>query len=285
MILSFHPCFSADEQIILGVRRPDDTDVEIMRRAKAILLPQNCSQGLFEAASSSCPYVFPNYVTRFRYPGKTGQKRLFENLCMPHPETCAWASVQEFERFDLEAGESPHPFPFCIKTDHGHEGEGVYLVRAKSEMRRVLNEMRLRERSGGGGFLSQAFVEGGGNVMRVVILAGRHVTYWKRPPQAETLITTVSQGAVIDHAWRPELQKRASALAHDLTERTGINLAAIDFVFPLSEEDPEPLLLEINYSFGRRGLGGSLAYYALLHAALREWIAACRLDADAVRLV
>lgn len=285
MILSFHPCFEADEQIILGDRSPEETDVSLMRRAEAILLPQNCSRELFDAAASSCIRVFPNYGVRFEYRGKIGQKRLFENLGLPHPETRVWPSVRDLEAFERKTGSLPHPFPFCIKSDQGHEGEAVHVIRDRDAMDRILAEMRLHEVSGCRGFLSQAFVQGGGNVLRVVILGQRFVTYWKRPSHAEAGITTVSRGAVIDHGWRPDLQEKAIALSHELKEGTGINLAAVDFIFPLAHEAPTPLLLEINYSFGRRGLGGTLAYYELLHAAIREWLASCRLDADAVRLV
>ena len=59
----------------------------------------------------------------------------------------------------------------------------------------------------------------------------------------------------------------------------------MDFVFPISEKDPEPLFLEINYYFGRRGLGGSENYYQLLHQAIRDWLEEEGLDPEAVRLV
>jgi hypothetical protein len=39
MILSFHPCFVADAQIILGDRKLDSTDFSLINRAEAIVLP------------------------------------------------------------------------------------------------------------------------------------------------------------------------------------------------------------------------------------------------------
>ena len=69
-----------------------------------------------------------------------------------------------------------------------------------------------------------------------------------------------------------------------MSAKTGINLAAVDFIFSFSEKDPEPLFLEINYYFGRRGIGGSERYYQLLYEAVRGWLAEAGLDPDAVRL-
>jgi len=39
MILSFHPCFEADAQITLAGRDLADGDLDLIRRARAILLP------------------------------------------------------------------------------------------------------------------------------------------------------------------------------------------------------------------------------------------------------
>ncbi|MFV9646164.1 MAG: hypothetical protein ACNYWU_10105, partial [Desulfobacterales bacterium] len=51
-----------------------------------------------------------------------------------------------------------------------------------------------------------------------------------------------------------------------------INLAGIDILFSSEAEKKEPLFLEINYFFGRQGLGGSEKYYELLMAEIRGWI-------------
>jgi ribosomal protein S6--L-glutamate ligase len=53
----------------------------------------------------------------------------------------------------------------------------------------------------------------------------------------------------------------------------------------MAEDDPEPLFLEINYYFGRRGLGGSERYYSMVHQAIREWLSRAGLDPDAVSLL
>ena len=74
----------------------------------------------------------------------------------------------------------------------------------------------------------------------------------------------------------------AEAEAKKLEADTGINLAAIDFIFDFSQPDPEPLFLEINYVFGRRGLGGSMNFYHLLSEALQQWLAEHGFDPQCV---
>jgi ribosomal protein S6--L-glutamate ligase len=73
--------------------------------------------------------------------------------------------------------------------------------------------------------------------------------------------------------------------AQKLSAATGINLAAVDFVFHFPHPNPRPLLLEINYYFGRRGLGGSLKYYRLLHRAIQAWLLEKGFDPKSVTYV
>jgi ribosomal protein S6--L-glutamate ligase len=142
-----------------------------------------------------------------------------------------------------------------------------------------------RERSGLPGFVSQEFIPSEGNVLRAVIIGKSVITYWKRPSRPGRVITTISRNAMIDHHWRPDLQEKGRKQALSLSEKTGINLAAIDFVFPVADDDPAPFFLEINYFFGRRGLGGSEDYYRLLYQAVRDWLAENGLDPEPVTLV
>ena len=178
-----------------------------------------------------------------------------------------------------------HPYPFLFKEDKSHEGNGIFFLEDERGLDAALSQLEVRERSGSKGFVSQDYIPCGGNVLRAVIMGKRMVTYWKRPGDPKAVITTLSRGARPDHDWRPELQRKGKIQARRLSAKTGINLAAVDFVFPDLSHDPEPHFLEINYYFGRRGLGGSETYYGLLYAAVRDWVADCGLNPDAVRLV
>jgi ribosomal protein S6--L-glutamate ligase len=110
------------------------------------------------------------------------------------------------------------------------------------------------------------------------------LTYWKRPGHPGGAITSLRLGAVIDHAWRPDLQQKGTALAVAIARKIHLDLAAIDFVFPMDDPSPEPRVLEINYFFGRRGLGGTSQYYVLLYDAVREWVRSHGLDPKSLTL-
>lgn len=55
--------------------------------------------------------------------------------------------------------------------------------------------------------------------------------------------------------------------------RAGINVAGFDILFNRTRNSDTPLFLEINYYFGRRGLGGSLRFYELFEQAADRWLA------------
>ncbi len=285
MILSFHPCFAADVQIILGDQDLGPDGFELIETAKAIILPQGRHAGLYDVCSSYGALIFPNYEMRFKYPGKTGQARLFRDFSCSHPETLCWKAVKEFKSKYPVPGDFPHDLPFMIKDNKSHEAEGVYLINDSPSLAKALEQLEYREMSGMPGFVTQACIASDGNVLRVVIIGENILTYWKRPNRPGQFITTISLGAIIDHQWQPELQEKGNTRARALARKTGINLAAIDFVFDMSAKDPEPLFLEINYYFGRRGLGGTEKYYMLLYQAIQYWLKEAGLNPKSVRLV
>jgi len=211
---------------------------------------------------------------------------LFRNLGCPHPTTWTWPSVAAFEAHrEKESCATFLANPLFVKTNKDHEAEGVYLVSDERELEAALAHLRRREGTRPSGFLTQEMVPAEGHALRAVVLGREVVTYWKRPQGDNRGITTISRGARIDRDWRPELQEKAAEKTMGLAAATGIDLAAVDFVFPLTRPDPEPLFLEINYYFGRRGLGGTLTFYQLLLRTIRAWLEGHGLDPAAVRLL
>ena len=283
-ILSFHPCFAANRHVVLGSRKLGPRDHSLMKKADAVILPQSCSQALYEACKSSSAELFPNYDVRFKYPGKIGQYFLFEEFQLPHPETTPWISVEEFRRTSHQKGIS-HDFPFFLKGNDSHEGEGVFLITGSDVLESTLRVLGAWEKTGQSGFISQKLIESDGEVLRAVIIGSKIITYWKRPIREGSIITTISRAAVVDKNWRKDLQKKARAQARVFSRSTGANLAALDFVFSMKNPGPQPLLLEVNYYFGRRGLGGSLNYYRLLYEALLIWLQEKGFDPALVRLL
>lgn len=283
MILSFHPCLDADVQIILGDRPVGPEELGWIRQAQAIILPQGCRESLYAACADSGALLFPNYDLRFVYPGKTGQSRLFKEYRIAHPATRCWDHVRALRAFYERTGALPHTPPFLVKSDNSHESEGVYVVTEEGDFPGLLEKM---ERRGGGlnGLVTQVYVPCFGNVLRVVIIGRQICAYWKRERSPGEWTTSLSRNARIDYHWRPELREKAVSQARRLSRQTGINLAGLDYVFRMTQEDPEAMLLEINYYFGRRGLGGSRRYYALLYRAVQDFLSESGLDPGIVRL-
>lgn len=282
--MSFHPCIVGDTQIILGDRHLNGDDLSLIREAKVILLPQGCSPELYRACRNGAALLFPDYRARFDFPGKTGQALLFKKMKCPHPGTMSWPSVEKFREAFGEFEDLPHGKPFLIKTGRGHEAEGVYVISDREDLETCLEGLSRAEKEGSSGFISQVLIPSQGNVLRTVILGRNIITYWKRPGKSGQVITTISHGARIDKTWRPELQEKGRIKAREFSALSGIDLAAIDMVFSLTEPEPQPFFLEINYYFGRRGLGGSLNYYRLLFEAVQEWLAEKGLDPNRVTL-
>jgi ribosomal protein S6--L-glutamate ligase len=70
----------------------------------------------------------------------------------------------------------------------------------------------------------------------------------------------------------PGLTKKGIGCVRRFCEKTGIDLAAFDVLFDRSRQDPGALLSEINFLFGRKGLGGSPSFHALLKQAVHAWL-------------
>lgn len=286
MILSFHPCITADHQIILGHRQPDTDDASLIARSELIILPQTCSEKLYFLCADSKASLFPNYKMRFEYPGKVGQSILFEKLGIPQPETLRWKSIDHFVReMDKMDKSPPHSYPFLLKEDRRHEAEGIHMIKNADDVEITLEKIKKKNKHRETQFISQEFIQAYGNALRIVIMEDSFISYWKRPGGPGQEISTISKGARIDKKWRPGLQKKGKAMAKKLSKKTGINLAAVDFIFNLDEPEPQPLLLELNYYFGRTGLGGTISYYELLFKTIKYWMNKKGYDSTRVKLV
>ena len=283
MILSFHPCITADHQIILGSRRLENRDLSLIDEAEAIILPQSCSKELYEWCGQSSARLFPNYNARFRYPGKAGQTLMFKETGSLYPETILWDSVINLRESCRNSW--PHKLPFLVKKSESHEGEGVFVVKDQVTFEHALKQISLSGKDILNVIISQELIHSEGNVLRVVKIGEEIISYWKRPLKNGQVITTVSSGAKIDKIWRKDLQEEGSRKVKELSESMEINLAAFDLVFSINERDPRPFFLEINYFFGRRGLGGSFNYYKSLFKAVCAWLSCEGLDPGSVALV
>ena len=274
MIVSFHPLFEADTNIICAGREPGADDLAAIKAAEAVILPQGCRQSLYEMARDNCRHVFPDYETRFNYPGKIGQMRLFQTNGTAHPHAETYASLDDFRRqYGDDSKDIAFGLPCVFKFDWGGEGETVYLINSRKDLKTVLKKAADFEKSGQKGFLLQEYVPTEGKTLRVVIIGRTLISYWRVQENTDSFMSSVSRGARIDATAEPERQDVAKVFVKNLCNKTGINLAGFDVIFAPVKEYIKPLMLEINYFFGRRGLGGSDAFYEILKQEVHNWLA------------
>lgn len=273
MILSYHPCFEADKNLICAGREPDNGDLEAIKAADAVILPQGCYRSLYEMAHNNCKHVFPDFHTRFKYPGKTGQAQLFKKMNVPHPETQIYPDLETFWKNHKNLSEQTcFTYPFVLKFSWGGEGEYVYLIKNYDQLKTVLQLAENFEKKGWKGFIVQQYIPSGNRTLRVVIIGQKFISYWRVQQNSDSFCSNLAKGGVIDYDSDQNLQDDAIEIVSAFCKRTGINLAGFDILFSSRLKKQTPLLLEINYYFGRRGLGGSEKYYQILNKEIIRWL-------------
>ncbi len=270
MVVSYHPVIDGDVNRLCAGREPDEEDRRWMRRARAVILPQGCTEALYRMATAHCRHVFPDFRTRFLYAGKIGDIRLFRALGLPHPPSRVFLSVRHCPPSlwkDLD-------YPIVLKSSHGGEGSLVFKAEGPEDVVQCLKIFEGMEHSGFGGFVVQPFIKTDGRDLRVVVVGQTILSYWRVQEDPSQFLHNAAQGAVVDKESDPDLQAEGRAWVRHLCRQTGINLAGIDLLFPLARRGKPgpPLFLEINYYFGRKGLGGSESFYALLRQEVSVWL-------------
>lgn len=269
MLLSFNPAIEGD--LFLWERAFWDRQLlQTIRSARAVVLPQTVTREFYRLCRQNCSLVFPNYDLRFSWEGKVGDTMLFWSCNVEHPLTLVFPKVESLvgEHPDMMAKPDLPPFPFLVKGAVGGGGSNIWLVNNENELCSALKVLKNRELEGSCGFVIQEFLPGLERDLRVVVIGNRIISYWR---QGEGFMHHVRRGGRIDSSSDPHLQEKGREAVRGLCARTGINLAGFDLIFP----DPaaKPVFLEINYTFGRHGIGGSESFYRLLQEAVEKWLA------------
>ena len=271
MIASLHPVIAKDLNILCAGRSLTEREKKKLARARAVIVPQGITAEVYQECRRLVPHVFPCYDLRFPLEGKVGDALLFQLHEVPHPRTLIFKNEKAlFQGYpDLQA--LPvllSGYPLVLKANRGGEGAFVFLVRSEEELREKLAWLPPDD-----GFILQEKIGHGGRDLRVVVLFDAFQAYWRVQPDPSNFMTNQSQGARIVHQEDTHLQQKAIEAVKAFCARTGINLAGFDILFD-QEKNPEvPLFLEINYYFGRKGLGGSMRFYDLFRAAADRWLA------------
>jgi ribosomal protein S6--L-glutamate ligase len=148
----------------------------------------------------------------------------------------------------------------------------VFKIHDNQQLQVILTQLSAMENSGAQGFIAQQWISHGGRDVRVVILYDRLVSYWRVQNNPKQFLTNISAGGMVDPHSDPNLLKKAEEIVHKFCRKTGIDLAGIDLMFDENDRSCQPLLVEINYWFGRKFFGSSLAYYKELRKAVRRWL-------------
>jgi len=241
-------------------------------RAAAVILPQTVGREFYCLCKKLCPHVFPNYDIRFQWEGKIGDTLAFWAFGAKHPNTLVFPRVEtlrgDHPQMDHLIPELP-PYPFVLKGAQGGEGKQVWLIEGQEELEVKLQTLQQFEFQGNSGFVIQEYFAALERDLRVVVIGDRFFSYWRSGPD---FLHNVARGGEIDAVSDPGLQERGREKVKHFCLQSGINLAAFDLVFLPGESDP--FFLEINYTFGRKGLGGSERFYQLLRIAVDKWLEA-----------
>lgn len=269
IILSMHPIIEGD--VFYWDRGVWDEELfRDLEKARAVILPQTVGREMYFLCTKMCPKVFPNYDLRFRWEGKIGDTFTFWAFGLRHPHTLVFPKVETLRGkhpdMDHALPQIP-PYPFVLKGAHAGEGKQVWLVENEEDLEAAVQVLLQHELHGSSGFVIQEYLPGLDRDLRVVVVNEQAYSYWRR---AKSFHHNVARGGEIDADSDPNLQELGRKKVMEFCRRSGINLAAFDLVFPAAET--EPLFLEINYTFGRTGLGGSEKFYSLLREAVAGWL-------------
>lgn len=273
MILSFHPRVKEDVNLRLTLKGLfSEEEIGLISSCRATIVTQSIKTHQYSAVKKYCCNVFPDYTHRFGFEGKYGNIKLFRKFGVSHPDTVLYESVEEFRLRHLKGPEALMSFPFVLKGDRGGGGWAVFLIENERDLMMhlgILSDVSLHPTRR---FIAQKYVPHGGRDLRVVVMGRTSKAYWRCQNKPGEFRNNVGRGAVIDHELDPGLRDEGISCVEDFCANSGINLAAFDVLFDRSQKSPEPLLSEINFLFGRKGIGGSVPFYGLLNEAVNDWI-------------
>jgi len=270
MFLSFHPRVKGDVNLRLTPKGLfSEKEAGLIASARTIVVTQSIKAHQYEFCRRHCANLFPDYTCRFGFEGKYGNIHLFRKFNAPHPETVCYESVEDFNLRHFKNREPIMSLPFVLKGDRGGGGWAVFLIKTRHDLMEGLDILGNGHFHPTRRFIVQEFVPHGGRDLRVVVIGRTMKAYWRCQYKPGEFRNNVGRGAVIDYNLDPELKEKGVKCVEDFYSKTNINLAAFDVLFDRSRPEPQPLLSEINFLFGRRGLGGSLLFYELLNQAVR----------------
>lgn len=284
VIVNYHPGLRADVNLLLVSRRPlGRADYLAVAGAAAVLLPQVCRPDLYALVASLNKPHFPRPAVHLSLDGKVGNHLLFKHLGLPQPRTLVFEDLEQAARAWREgrvaaAGIAP---PLVAKGAGGGQGRNVFLVESPEELLGLAGRLETHCFQGPSGLVLQERVAIPGRDARVVVVGRQVDSFWRLVPQEGAFFTSLSQGGIIDRSRWPGEMAQAVALVRRLQEMAGLDMAGVDVLVP---EGGPPMLLEINFYFGRNAHGGTAGLRRVHLMAARQWLEGLGLEPAGVGL-
>lgn len=257
--LSMNQLVSLEENLPNLAPVEDPEVAQLIRAARGVVLPRGVTEKRYRKITGMARDWFPNLDGRYAYPGKTTQSLLFSRLQVRHPTTFVYADPQEI--MEVEKGTLPLEYPFVLKGDLGGGGSAVFPVSSRKDLLDGLNRLPAE-----GPVLIQRWVKHGGMDLRVVVVGARTASYFR--VGGGKFYNNACRGGRIHPEILPESQASGLAAVASFCRLSGINLAGFDLMFP---DSGPPVFIEINYNFGRKGLGGTPGFRELFRQAVELW--------------
>lgn len=258
--VSFHPSIALDENRSLFSDLGDPEMQGLLAGAAGVLFPTYITPQRYDQITRLARAWFPRLEVRFRHLGKTKQILLFRELGVRHPESLLFNDPGELGEYVTAHG-SPWGFPVVMKTDLGGGGTGVFPVYAAADVTRQARRLPRDQPA-----LLQRWVNHRGKDLRVVVYGDLAVSYFRIG--AGGFYNNVCRGGRIDHDLGPEQQQQGIAAVQAVCRRIGLDVAGFDLMFP---DHGEPVFVEINHHFGRKGLGGTAGHQRYFLKAVWHW--------------
>jgi ribosomal protein S6--L-glutamate ligase len=232
--------------------------------AAGVLLPNYVAPWRYRAIVRQCRSWFPRLDTQFDYCGKTRQTVLFRKMQVRQAESRVFENPDALLTLVRESG-IPWELPFVLKGDMGGGGSSVFPIRKGSDLLRDLQGLPADKP-----LLIQKWVEHGGMDLRVVVYGTRVLSYFRIGDGR--FYNNICRGGRIDHGLHPDLQARGVEAVRGFCLRADIDVAGFDLMFP---DSGDPVFVEINFHFGRKGLGGTKGHRKYIEEAVWEWRKRC----------
>lgn len=258
--VSFYPRIPLEENLSLFDPLMDPGVRNLIKQAAGVLLPTYTPPWRYSEIKGLAREWFPRLDTRFEYAGKIAQIRLFRRIGVRCPETLVFVDCDRLLSYFARFG-SPWGYPLVLKGDKGGGGSTVYPIHSPEEMPQQVARLPRQEP-----VLLQKMVDHGGKDLRVVLYGDRAVSYFR--VGGGQFYNNVCRGGRIEHHLWPEQNRIGRQAVLAFSRRAAIDIAGFDLMF---SDDGSPLFIEINFHFGRKGLGGFAGHQDLLRQAFQRW--------------